>query len=170
MFLIWKKLDFSSRSWWQIMFVCVCLLAAPIPLSQSQASIDSLQGWTAYTTCFSSGLWPHSASCCQPEETHLTYYPSSSSLSSFFLLLQSLLLPITPSFPWPETEDVWWQRCQHRSRWSSPTVLFPLAQESIHSSPFSASINLLSVLSGSTFLPIKSFHCPALQGSGYTGL
>lgn len=42
--------------------------------------------------------------------------------------------------------------------------------ESIHSSPLSVSINLLSVRSGSTFLPIKSFHCPASQGSGYTGL
>ncbi|KAI9515869.1 hypothetical protein NQZ68_020397 [Dissostichus eleginoides] len=42
--------------------------------------------------------------------------------------------------------------------------------ESIHSSPFSVPINLLSMFPGSTFLPIKSFHCQALQESGYTGL
>lgn len=44
------------------------------------------------------------------------------------------------------------------------------AGESIHSSLLAVSINLFSVLSGSTFLPIKSFYCPASQGSGYTGL
>ena len=57
-----------------------------------------------------------------------------------------------------------WQRCQHRSQWSSPAVLFPLAQELIHSSLLSVPSNLLLVFSGSTFLPIKSSHCLALQG------
>lgn len=172
-----RNLILPHAVWRQIMFVCVCLLAAPIPFFPSitglyrfPAGLDYIQNMRLLsdldTLCLLLSGWG------DPPPITSTSTPfsfSSSSLSSFLVLLQSLLLPISPSFPWPETGDMWWQRCQHRSQWSS-LPLFPLARQSMHSSPFTVSINLLSVLSGSTFLPIKSFYCPALQGSGYTGL
>lgn len=148
------------------MFVCVCLLAAqtPIPLSQSQAGIDSLH--TQHASPLESGhILPPAVRLRRPTSAPLSF--SSSSLSSFqllLLLLQSLLLPITLSFPWPYTEDLWWQRCQHRSRWSSPAVLFPLARESIHSSLFSVPINLLSVFSGPHSCPSRASTVQPYRG------
>lgn len=84
-------------------------------------------------------------------------------------LLQSLRLPITPFF------SSWRQgMCDDRgvsTGHGDPLPwLFPLAGRVDTFLPLSVSINLFSVLSGSTFLPIKSFYCPASQGSGYTGL
>lgn len=84
-------------------------------------------------------------------------------------LLRSLRLPITPLF------SSWRQgMCDDRgvsTGHGDPLLrLFPLARRVDTFLPLSVSINLFSVLSGSTFLPIKSFYCPASQGSGYTGL
>lgn len=60
-----------------------------------------------------------------------------------FLLLPSLVLPVSPSFPRPETEIVWWQRCRRRSRWSSPTIV-----------PTGLGVD--------TFLPVLGLHQSAL--------
>lgn len=156
--------------WRSVFFIMSGLVAAPLPILCNHRLVLTpcrVRLHTKHVSPLGSGhILPPAVRLRTPTSHHL--HP----LLLFFLflvLLQSLLLPITPSFPWPETGDMWWQRCQHRSQWSS-LLLFPLARESMHSSLFSFSINLLSVLSGSTFLPIKSFHCPALQGSGYTGL
>lgn len=74
-----------------------CCFYPSVISPQSQPCADSLQGWNTYKTCLSFGIRTHSASCCHAEETHLPSPPRSPPPS--FFLLQSLLLPISPSFP-----------------------------------------------------------------------
>lgn len=154
---VYLKLDFESHPLKQTVLslcsVCVCWLQR----AQSYISnVDCTQNMLFLRTR------AHSASYCWWWSEPFTSIPLT--LSSLLLLHKSLHFPISTIFPWPETEDVRWQRCQHRSQWSSPAVLFPLAQELMHSSPFSVLTNLMLLFSGSTFLPIKSSHCLALQG------
>ncbi|KAK5886380.1 hypothetical protein CesoFtcFv8_017418 [Champsocephalus esox] len=91
------------------------------------------------------------------------------------LLLIHLLFPTPPPLNPPIFPGLRQRTCDDRGfSTGHGNPLLPFCshwpRESIHSSPFSVPINLLSMFPGSTFLPIKSFHCPALQESGYTGL
>ena len=146
----------------------MCLLAAPtIPLvSQSQARIDSLQGRTALHNMLL--LWDLDTFCLLLSGSGDPLPSTSTPLRLSFFPPPSPLLP--PLFP-----GLRQRTCDDRgvsTGHSDPLLPFcsHWPRESMHSSPFSLSINLLSVLSGSTFLPIKSLHCPAWQGSGYAEL